>query len=460
MRAAVTLLACVGATLVFCGPAGAVRPLRLGFVAGDAGASLSDAVLLGAEMVRMEATWAAIAPQRPADPANPADPAYDWSRLDRTVLAITAARLAPLLVILSAPPWAEGKPRSRSAPPNSWRPDPRALESFARAIGARYRGDYVDLRVGSEPLPRVRAFQLWNEPNLSTYLSPQWVRRGRGWRAEAPLMYRRLLNAFHRGVHATSPGALVVTGGTAPYGDLRQGERRMPPARFVRDFLCLDRPLRARNCPDPAAFDVLAHHPYSVGGPFRRARNPDDVSVPDVRAKLITALRRAERLGTVRPRGRTRPVWVTEVSWDSRPPDPDGVPARVHASWLSTALYVLWRQGVSTVLWNLVRDAAPVPNYASTPQSGVLLRNGRPKPAARAFRFPFVALTRRGRVLVWARSPVGGTLVVERRSGRRWTQLLRVPVERGEVFTRRLAQTRSLLRARVGAEASLATKPR
>ncbi len=460
MRHAILLLACLGVTFAFCGPAGAARPLRIGFVAGDTEASLNDAARLGAEMVRMEATWSAIARLRPVEPANPADPAYDWSGLDRAVLATAAAGLDPLVIVLSAPHWAERSPRARSAPPHSWRPDPRALESFARAIATRYSGAFTDFRVGPGALPRVPAFQVWNEPNLTKYLSPQWVRRERGWRPEAPLVYRRLLNAFYRGVKATSPGALVVTAGTAPYGDLHPGERRMAPARFVRELLCLDSRLRARGCPGPAEFDVLAHHPYSVGGPFRRARNRDDVSLPDIRAKLTSALRRAERLGTVGPSGRTHPVWVTEVSWDSRPPDPDGVPARVHAAWLATALYVLWRQGVDTVLWNMVRDAAPVPSYSVTPQSGVLLRDGRPKLAARAFRFPFVAIRRGSKVMVWARSPSPGILVVERRSGRGWKTLLQAPVERGTVSTRLLGHTRSLLRARVGAEVSLTARPR
>lgn len=43
-------------------------------------------------------------------------------------------------------------------------------------------------------------------------------------------------------------------------------------------------------------------------------------------------LRRAQRSGRISPRGRKR-LWVTEVSWDSSPPDPRGVPAARHARW-------------------------------------------------------------------------------------------------------------------------------
>ena len=177
----------------------------------------------------------------------------------------------------------------------------------------------------------------------------------------------------------------------------------MPPARFVRELL--------RR---PARFDVLAHHPYSVGGPFRaRAQRRRRVDARPGQAER--PLRAAERAGRALPRGPKR-LWVTEVSWDSRPPDPDGVPAVVHARWLAQAFYVLWRQGVDTVLWFQVRDQAPRPSYAATSQSGVLRRDGSAKPARRAFAFPFVV--RRSRV--WALVPASGTMAIERRVGGRW----------------------------------------
>jgi hypothetical protein len=248
-------------------------------------------------------------------------------------------------------------------------------------------------------------------------------------------------------VRRAQPRATVVTAGTAPFGD-PPGGRRIAPARFVRELL--------RR---PARFDVLAHHPYSVAGPFRRALNRDDVSLPDL-GKLIRPLRAAERAGRALPRGRKR-LWITEVSWDSRPPDPDGVPAGVHARWLAEALYVLWRQGAATVLWFQVRDQPPRPSYPTTSQSGVLLRDGRPKLAQRAFTFPFVARRARGarRVTVWARAPAAGTLTVERRTAGGWRALRSSAVGAGEVVLLRLAAGRgALLRARIGGQVSRAAR--
>ena len=120
-------------------------------------------------------------------------------------------------------------------------------------------------------------------------------------------------------------------------------------------------------------------------------------------------------------------------------------------------LYLLWKQGVSTVIWLTIRDAAPNPSYGTTIQAGPFRRDGRPKPAARAFRFPFVAeRLSRSRVRVWGRAPAGGPLVVERRSGSRWVTVARLRPGARKTFTRTLRlRSRTRLRARVGEQTSL-----
>jgi hypothetical protein len=239
----------------------------------------------------------------------------------------------------------------------------------------------------------------------------------------------------------------VLAGTTAPFGDPQPGGDRMPPARFVRELL------RGRT-----VFDVLAHHPYSTRGPFAPALNPDDVSIPDL-GKLVRPLRAAERAGRIAPRGRKR-VWVTEVSFDSRPPDPTGVPERKHARWLAETLFVLSRQGVDLVTWFQIRDQAPEPSYGQSNQSGIYLRDGRAKLAQRAFAFPFVA--RRGRssrALLWARAPEQGRLIFERRAGGRWRRVRAGTASRHAVVTRRAALARgTLVRARLGDRVSLAAR--
>jgi len=428
----------------------APRELHLGFV--------DDAVLfdrdpavrstwlgnmraVGADRVRVSANWRSIARRAPAagdDPADPAWSGYAWAAFDTAVADARAAGLEPIVLVSSAPAWAEGAGRPQSAPAGSWRPDPAALAAFARAVSLRH--------------PEVRFWQAWNEPNLDVYLSPQFA----AGRPAAPAHYRRMLNAFHAAIKAVDPRDVVITAGTAPFGDAGNSGRRTPPARFVRELLCLrGRDLAPAACPQPARFDVLAHHPYSVGSPRRKALNADDVSIPDLH-KLVRPLRRAEAHGRALG-ARRHGVWVTEVSWDSAPADPQGVPAATHARWLEEALYLFWRAGVDTVTWWLARDQAPTPSFDTTYQSGVFARDGTPKPAARAFAFPLVADRLSGRrVRIWGRAPGAGPVVVQRRTRGSWSSVAALPASAGQVFTRTLGLARGTrIRARQGAATSL-----
>jgi hypothetical protein len=142
--------------------------------------------------------------------------------------------------------------------------------------------------------------------------------------------------------------------------------------------LCMTTRLtEAGGCSGPTSFDAIDSHPYGIYGPNWHAYLADDVSVPDV-YKLVNVLHAAEKIGTAVPRG-AKGNWVTETSWDTDPPDPDGVPINEQALWLEQALYNLWKQGVSTVLWWQIEDSPPVPSYL--PSRHVL--PGRPSEAQR-----------------------------------------------------------------------------
>ena len=73
----------------------------------------------------------------------------------------------------------------------------------------------------------------------------------------------------------------VITAGTAPFGDLHPGEPRMPPVRFWRELLCVNKAARSTRCGKRVTFDAIAHHPYPIGRPTRTALNADDVVVPE-----------------------------------------------------------------------------------------------------------------------------------------------------------------------------------
>jgi hypothetical protein len=442
----------------------AARPLALGFddplfTAAEpvGGPWLQRAAQSGAGYVRVSMYWASIAPRRPARPSDPADPAYRWSALDEAVRDALAHGLQPLVTINDAPAWAEGAGRPRGVSAGAWRPDARAFGQFAHALAERYSGSYPDPAHPGVELPRVRYLEAWNEPNLSIYLAPQWVRGRGGWVAASPGIYRSLLNAFYAGVKSAVPQDVVVSGGTAPFGDPWPGGQRMPPVWFLRGLLCLGgaRPALER-CPHPAHFDVLDHHPYSIGGPFQHALDSGDVSIADM-YKLKAPLLRAERSGRVLPAG-PKPLWVTEVSWDTDPPDPHGVPMAQDVRWIPQALYQLWHQDVSLVMWFLIRDQPPIPSYADTYQSGMYLLSGRAKPSQRAFSFPFLLVRQRdGSEIWWTRAPAAGRLLVQRRVKARWQTVSAARARRFEVLQGDVPrrQRGGLWRATLGAQASL-----
>lgn len=429
----------------------------------ERGLWLDRAVESGATTVLPAAKWSAVAPDSPAPGFNandPADPQYDFSRVDGAVRDAVARGLDPMLLVTGAPSFAEGNNRpddKLSFPPNTYKPKPKELRKFGKAIATRYSGNFDDPGDATGTLPAVKDLQLWAEPNLGTYLTPVYKKN----KPVSSLHYRKMLRAFYEGVNAAPGKHRVVTGGTAPYGDPVPGGFRIQPARFWRDVLCLrGNKLKKAKCKKPAKFDVLAHHPINVGKPQRKARNRDDISTPDM-GKLKRILKKAERTGRAKG-ARKHQLWATEIWWESSPPDPDGVKASKHARWLAESFELLYRQGVKRAVWFRIQDAAPNPSFGSTPQTALYLVDGKAKKAQRAYRFPFVARNRGGKkTRLWGIAPSKGKVIIERKKGKRWKKIKTTRANRSRVFEASVrVKRKTKLRARAGGEASLPYRSR
>ena len=423
----------------------AARPLQTAisieypeFYGRQAGLALARVRAAGATAARMILPWGAIAPgERPPgfDPEDPADAAYNWEAFDARVRRVVASGLQPILAINQSPPWAWTGRDYRSAP------KPLELRRFMRAAAVRYSGRF-------QGLPRVRYWQVWIEPNLSTLLRPQLI----GRRPVAPQRYREMVNEVATAVHSVHRDNVVIAGGLAPFRDISVRQVRWGPLTFMRSMLCLSRRLRP-TCRTRVNFDVWSHHPYTSGGPTHHANLPDDVSLgdlPEMRRVLRAAIR-ARHVVSARPVG----FWVTEFSWDTSPPDPQAVPVKLHARWVAEALYVMWRNGVSLVTWLQLRDE-PFPS--SFVQSGLYFRRSvlardKPKPALTSFRFPFVAYRQRRGIFFWGRTPSGrpGTVHVEQTFPGGWRRIAVARTDRNGIFSGRAASRakRGYVRARV-----------
>jgi hypothetical protein len=383
----------------------------------EAGMAYRNLRRTGARFVRIVVIWAQVAPAGSRTPPgfnarDPRDHSYRWEVLDEQVQRAVAEGFTPIVYVQSPPRWAQ----SCTANSTACRPNPRELAAFMTAAARRYSGTFARL-------PRIRYWQIWNEPNLPAYLSPQYDAKGR---PVSPAWYRWMVNAAYDALHAVRKDNVVIAGGQSPFGPDRDSPDRVAPLTLMRLLLCLSSGTKPKPvCNRRVHFDVWAHHPYTSGGPMHHADGKNDVSLPDL-WKMKVLLDAGVQSGNLVSRGPVR-FWVTEFAWDTNPPDPNAMPERLHARWVAEALYRMWDQGVSLVTWFQIRDQPFAP---STPfQSGLYFRGSSgiesdtPKLALRAFRFPFVAFRDdavKG-IWFWGRSPAGrATVVVEQLLSGKW----------------------------------------
>jgi hypothetical protein len=381
----------------------------------------------GAQFIKLAVNWNEIAPANPPpgfDPTNPGSPGYNWRDLDRETADAVAQGLNPFFTLIGAPPWGESPPGSGET-----HPDPAQLAQFAHAVATRYDGSYGGL-------PWVRYLEVWNEPNVSFFLQPQ-VQGGQPVVVDT---YRTMINDFSAAVHAVRADDVVIAGALFPNGIRHRDLTAIAPLEFTRLLTCMSAgPHPRRVCSATVQADAWSVHPYTSGGPSTRPANPDNVWIYNLGAltSLVKAAQSAGGLISAAP----VPTWVTEFSWDSNPPDPQGVPVRLQQRWVAEMLYRAWVGGVSEFTWYALRDE---PIEVSPQQAGLYFRCPQgigcdtPKPMQSSFRFPFVAF-RSGRrnVLLWGRLPFGapGLVKIQWRRGRSWRPLATLRSDGDGIFT-------------------------
>lgn len=387
----------------------------------------------GASYVRLGIDWEAVAPATPPagfEPANPDDPAYHWGEVDQLIREAVAQGLIPFMDIDGPPPWGQSPPGSGHESPN-----PEQLALFAQAAAARYDGSHPGL-------PAVRYWEVWNEPNATYFLKPQ-IQEGR---LTSVGTYRTMVNDYADAVHRVAPEDIVIGGALFPNGFRHAEATAISPMEFSRRLFCLSAGPRPRRvCSAQVHADAWSIHPYTSGGPSTAPANPDNIWISNL-GSLTKLVRAAQRLGGIVSSHRVQ-MWVTEFSWDSKPPDPQAVPLLLERRWVAEALYRAWSAGFSVFSWYSVHDE-PFPS--SEQQAGLfftcglpaVLECGGPKPAEEAFRFPFVAFKSASRkVALWGRTPEGhpGAVQIQWLQGKRWRSLKTLRTNRDGIFVARLA---------------------
>jgi hypothetical protein len=428
--------------LAFTASTASARGIRTGFLDPSAlstgapvysnAAAITRVQGAGAQVVRFYLYWNRVVDDPhtpPSNPSNPNDPAYNWNDdgLDSMVNDAQAAGLDVMLTIRSAPYYAQGSAHADSR--GTFKPKPAMLAAFTDAATQHFSD--------------VQIWGVWNEPNLKTFLSPQY----QNGKLYSPKLYKSLLDAAAPVIHAADPQNIVVAAETAPFHFVFDGKENNPgPLKFLRALLAQSGKVEA---------DVVATHPYTSGNVWHHAVRRDDVSFGDLPAwkKVITAGEHAGRFKNKDDKSSVQ-LWITEFSWDTKPPDPKAVPMGLHARWTAEALYRAYQLGINMLLWGQLRDypISDTPFFGQY-QSGLRFKNDAPKLSLTAFRFPFVAYAKNGHISAWGRTPGGvpGTVRIERKTSSGWKKVTQLSTNPQGVFQKKWnsGMTSGYLRARL-----------
>jgi hypothetical protein len=400
----------------------------------DPAGTLDQLRRLGVERVRVFVPWNSLAPDstsrvRPAgfDAADPAAyPAASWAIYD-TILRDTLARGMGVDFTVGPPPplWASGKGAPDPPTQTEWRPSAKEFGLFVQAIGTRYSGHYTPPG-GSDPLPRVDFWSIWNEPNLGVELAPQAIHHSSVEVSSA--LYRNLLDAAWNALQTTGHADdTILIGEVAPagatVGNVPGNFAAMAPLRFLRALYCVDssdQPLRgaaatARKCPStaagsatfarvhPALFHAtgFADHPYPQGLPPDEP-TPDEPDFAEL-AEVPKLERVLDTLQRVYGSSKQFPIYSTEFGYQTTPPDTEAgtVSPALAAEYLNWSEYLTWRDPRIRSYDQYLLVDPPRANFASALE----FANGVPKPGFYAYRMPIflpMTTTDHGRPLeVW-----------------------------------------------------------
>jgi hypothetical protein len=319
---------------------------------------------LHVQVVRVNLVWGGnhgvANDRRPAHPQDPSDPAYDWTLYDRVDRYAEQYGMKLLFTILFTPKWAGGGARFNNPPSNM-----NDLRNFAYAAAERYSGHYIPTNENDEvPLPPVKLWLAWNEPN-----NPLWLKQTSGGRFVSPRYYAGICNAIYTGVHYTNfAGEQVACGATGPRGN--NAPRSSRPSISPLAFMVAARKAGMRQ------MDAYAHHPYYSNPSQSPAFKPPDRSTIQL-GNLRTLIALSNKLFG------KKPIWITEYGYQTPPDNQFGVSFAKQASYLAQA-YAIARSTpqVAMMVWFMLKDDT---NISQGWQSGLLTAAGKKKPAYNVF---------------------------------------------------------------------------
>ncbi|HEX7009769.1 MAG TPA: beta-galactosidase, partial [Phycisphaeraceae bacterium] len=168
------------------------------------------------------------------DAIEPAEGQFDWATYDHLVDTCQRYGISVLPVLAYGTTWAASDPEhGGSAAGRTTAPRLDAWRRYVEAVARRY-GD------------RIRVWEVWNEPNSTTFFRP------------APGMsradsYAQLLAAAYETLKRVDPEAKVMIGGFTP-------KHWLPDQPHLHEATFMEAIYRQQ----PVPFDILGYHPYTA----------------------------------------------------------------------------------------------------------------------------------------------------------------------------------------------------
>ncbi len=236
----------------------------------------------GFRFIRQEFTWEDIEIHGKGDfvdRRNDPNGVDAWAKYDN-IVDLAEEYDIEIIVRLSNPPsWTRALPDEEAgslAPPDDF----NNFADFAAAVAERYHG-------------RITYFQIWNEPNGNN----EW-----GLGNVNPEAYTELLCTGYRAIKAVNPDAVVLAGALTP--TIAMNGRNMNDLIFLQ---------RVYNAGAADCFDVMSAQGYGLwsGAADQRLR-PTVINYPH--HLLIRDV-------MVRNGDADKPIWISEMGWNTVPED-------------------------------------------------------------------------------------------------------------------------------------------
>jgi hypothetical protein len=283
---------------------------------------------LGTRYVRMQAPWDDIEIHGRGDFRDRRNEASigvvsAWAKYDRIVATANQFGLELVIRLERPPDWAREQARATAefqaglqidgnatGPPDDY----ADFGNFVRNFVERYDGDGVSDAPGA---PRVRFFQIWNEPNLKN----EW-----NWQEPRPQDFAELLRVGYTAAKAANPDAVILFPSLSPTDGL---DSRAP----MTELEYLDAVYRVGG---GASFDIMSGQAYGLGQPpdenryvfLRRRGNWNWRQFIDTRndvSRIVLLREVMERNGDA-----NKAIWVGEFGWNS---SPDSIPVERRFTW-------------------------------------------------------------------------------------------------------------------------------